>query len=300
MLGIIVRAGRVLVAWRDGRRHQGGRLEFPGGKIEQGESPEQALRRELMEEIGVAAEVGAPLIRFSHDYGDCRLLIDAREASIVGDPEGADGKIEWRLVETLLPGEFPPANLAILNALKLPRAYAILSGAAPFEQEFEHLLESGVRLILFRAKAIAGERYLQLAGHLCARAREAGVGLLLHDRPEAVAPLMASGVHLSQEGFSVACREKERPVSPGCWFAVSCHTLGEVRRAEAAGVDFCVLGPVKPSPGHAAAIGFDAFEEIVAHAHIPVYALGGMSVGDLGEARARGAQGIAGIRCFAP
>ncbi len=359
VLGVVARAGRVLVAQRDARRHQGGRLEFPGGKVERGESPEQALRRELKEEIGIAAEVGAPVIRFTYDYGDRRLLLDVREARTDQDPGAgaAAGRLAWRPVNTLSAHEFPPANRAILNALKLPHEYAITPAAplAQIERRCEYLLAggvagcrsevpqqkaepaaenrsplegapaergpaggkygkrcgrapedngstprfrlaSGVRLIVLRAKDADAGGYRLLAARVAAKAREAGAELLLHDRPEQVGPCGAAGVHLSQAAF--ARLGEKRPVPPELWFAVSCHGRGELRRAEAAGADFCVLGPVKPTPGHAASLGFIAFEEIVRDARIPVYALGGMAREDLAEARARGAQGIAGIRCF--
>ena len=296
VLGVALRGGQVLVAWRHEQRHQGGCFEFPGGKVEQGESPEQALRREWMEEIGVAVKVGTPLIRFTHDYDDRRLLLDVREVSIENMSLMREGQgIEWRRIETLSPHEFPAANRAILNALKLPRTYAISSSARALERHFDQLLVSGVRLILFRAKEIEDQEYRRLAKHFVVRARAAGAQLLLHDRVADVEACGAAGVHLSQAAFM---RIRERPLPREYWFAVSCHSGHEIHCAEETGADFCVLGPVKPTPDHAIAFGFDAFEEIVAKACIPVYALGGMHKQDLHEARVRGAQGIAGIRCF--
>ncbi len=308
VLGVIVRDGRVLVAWRDRRRHQGGCLEFPGGKVEPGESPEQALHRELMEEVGVDAEVGAPVIRLSHDYGDRRLLLDVREAYIDVDPAAAEGRvIEWRPIGALSPHEFPPANRAILNALKLPHEYAITLASPPearsaasvasLERHFEQLLANGVRLVVLRAKGLDDEYHRPLARRLAGRARAAKTQLLLHDRPGQVEALGAAGVHLSQAAFAQV--GNMRPVSSDRWFAVSCHDADEVRHAEAAGADFCVLGPVRATPGHEAPLEFSAFGNIVARANIPIYALGGMEREDLAEARAYGAQGIAGIRCFA-
>ena len=303
VLGAIVHDGRLLVARRNAHAHQGGKLELPGGKVEPDESPEQALRRELREELGVTAGIGAPVIRFEHDYGDRHLLLDVREARIGNEPP-AGSEVQWRVIEDLSPDEFPPANRAILNALRLPREYAITPAAMPVEteQDCKRLLAANVRLILLRAKEFDDESYRRTAVRLVACAREAGARLLLHDRPHAVETLGAAGVHLSQRGFAQYAK-RGRPVALERWFAVSCHDLDEVQRAESAGADFCVLGPVRDTPGHGSSpgrpMGFPAFGEIAAAARIPVYALGGMNYKDLAEARARGAQGIAGIRGFA-
>ena len=62
--------GRVLIARRPDRAHQGGRWEFPGGKLEPGETSQQGLARELREELGVQVLASEPLIRIRHDYGD--------------------------------------------------------------------------------------------------------------------------------------------------------------------------------------------------------------------------------------
>ena len=310
VLGVTVRDRQVLVAWRDKTDHQSNCWEFPGGKVESGESPEQALRRELIEELGVVAEVGMPIINFTYDYGDRILLLDAREAHITDDSviSCQNRLIEWRQIETLSTDEFPPANRAILNALKLPHFYAITptislrdtqSACIALEHRLKHLYMNGVRLILFRAKDSTNEDYLRCAEYLAGLAQEKGIYLLLHDQLEAVGHLGATGVHLSQCGFERWIKMKEKSSIPrDCWVAVSCHSLEEVRRAEAANADFCVVGPVKETPGHTSSLEGSTFENIVAQANIPVYALGGMCHEDLSQVRQCGAQGIAGIRCF--
>ena len=312
VLGAVRRDGRVLVAWRDEHRHLGGCWEFPGGKVKPGESPERALCRELNEELGVVAEVGAPLIAFVHDYGDRKLLLDVREARIDtridGDPAAGVRRVEWRAVERLSADEFPPANRAILNALKLPHEYAITPAPAvgratrdaqgTLERWLDKTLAGGVRLIVFRAKHADDRSYRRIAESLAARARDAGAQLLLHDRPQDVECLGAAGVHLSQRAFRRRFAGSSVPRRSSGWLAVSCHDAEELRAAGRAGADFCVLGPVRQVPGHGEPMGFGAFERTVRAASVPVYALGGMRREDLAEARARGGQGIAGVRCF--
>lgn len=58
-----------MIAQRPTHKHLGSKWEFPGGKVESGESPPDALRREITEELGCEIEIGEPLPRFTHDYG---------------------------------------------------------------------------------------------------------------------------------------------------------------------------------------------------------------------------------------
>jgi len=115
-LAIVVRDGKVLVARRADDRHLGGTWEFPGGKIEDGEEPEAAARRELREETGLTANDLEPLIVFVHDYPDRRLRFHAfvaREAT--GEPGS-----EWTFMSSSELGklEMPEANRAIVRALR--------------------------------------------------------------------------------------------------------------------------------------------------------------------------------------
>ena len=309
VLGAAVRDGRVLVAWRDERLHQGGCWEFPGGKVEPGETPKQALRRELFEELGVAGTVGEPLIRFTHDYSDRVLLLDTYRVRI-DRPEPLEKcrrAVRWRVIRGLRADELPPASRSILNALRLPEFYAITppglvlaaqDADGGLEAYFGRLSETGVRLALLRAKGVSADDYRRLARRGVECADKVGLELLLHDLPESVASLGAAGVHLSREGFS-RWGKRKRTLASRFWLAVSCHDAAEMRAAEEAGADFCVLGPVGATPGHARAMGAGAFRGLVERARIPVYALGGMRRKDAAWIRSCGGQGVAGIRCFA-
>src|SRR5690554_3990427 len=84
---------QILLALRPSDKHMGGLWEFPGGKCEANESPEQALMRELYEELGIVIENPQPLIQVRHDYPDLHVLLDVYEVrSFNGQAHGAEGQ----------------------------------------------------------------------------------------------------------------------------------------------------------------------------------------------------------------
>lgn len=111
----------VLIALRPAHSHQGGLWEFPGGKVEAGESVEQALNREFEEELGVSVQACTPLIQISHDYSDKSVILDVwRIEKFSGIPQGKEGQaIEWRALSKLRATDFPKANERIIRALSL-------------------------------------------------------------------------------------------------------------------------------------------------------------------------------------
>lgn len=116
--GVIERDGQVLVTQRAAKAHQGGLWEFPGGKLESGESAEQALVRELAEELNIQVTQQAPLIEISHDYGDkqVRLFVFVVRA-FEGEPQGLEGQpMQWVAAADLNTLSFPAANLPIIQA----------------------------------------------------------------------------------------------------------------------------------------------------------------------------------------
>lgn len=113
---------RVLVAQRPAGKSFAGQWEFPGGKLEPGESPEAALVRELAEELSitVAAADLAPLVTIRHPYPDFDLeMIVFTATHWTGTPRGAEGQaIRWATVATLAGLDMPPADVPIVKALQ--------------------------------------------------------------------------------------------------------------------------------------------------------------------------------------
>src|SRR5690606_31469442 len=105
-------ADRVLVSQRARHLHQGGLWEFPGGKVEAGETVRQALDREIAEELGLDVLQAEPLLDIRHDYPDKAVLLDVwcvREFD--GEPHGREGQ-PWQWIEAgaLHTLAFPAAN----------------------------------------------------------------------------------------------------------------------------------------------------------------------------------------------
>ncbi len=302
-IGLVRRADSVLTSVRRPEVHQGGLREFPGGKIEPGESPERALARELKEETGVVARNSEPLIQFPWRYRERRLRF---HVFTVRDFDGAprlagDNDLRWTKIEALRAPDFPPASRAMINALRLPDRYLITPNVehpARFLQCFRRALERGVRLAVFRDNRLDDDDYEELARRMATDAAAFHARVLLHDRDPALLAhpgAGAAGVHLSAAALR---RCRRRPVAAGRWFGASCHNADELKTAASLDADFAVLGPVRETPGHPGArgLGWDAFATLVQDAPMPVYGLGGLGPEDLAQCRHHGGHGIAAIR----
>ena len=112
-------AGLILLTRRPESAHMGGLWEFPGGKVEPGESPTAALGRELGEELGLVAEIGAPLTFAVHEEPGMRILLLFYAAVIVsGRPEGLEGQeIAWVASADLASYPTPPADRELVRRL---------------------------------------------------------------------------------------------------------------------------------------------------------------------------------------
>ena len=147
--------GRVLVALRPQNVHQGGLWEFPGGKCEPGESIDEALRRELQEELGIRVSEHAPLCCIRHDYPDKRVLLEVRRVlAFTGEAQGREGQpLRWADIMSLDPAQFPAANAAIIQRLQMPDRIAITAPAsdlAGLRQQMSGLLQQKLPVIHLR------------------------------------------------------------------------------------------------------------------------------------------------------
>ena len=116
-VGVIQRGEQIFISKRPDQLHQGGRWEFPGGKVEQGETVLAALGRELMEEVGLQVLQATPLMQLEYAYPEKTVLLDVWLVSqIEGAGEGLEGQqVAWVHHSELADYQFPDANQPILQ-----------------------------------------------------------------------------------------------------------------------------------------------------------------------------------------
>ena len=119
-VGVIKAGNTLFICKRPDDKHQGGLWEFPGGKVESGESVFEALKRELHEEVALTINSSSELMVIEHDYGDkCVKLAVHLVTDFSGDAHGAEGqKSAWVEIAKLDEYNFPAANVDIINKVK--------------------------------------------------------------------------------------------------------------------------------------------------------------------------------------
>lgn len=288
--------GKVLLAQRLSGTPYAGFWEFPGGKLEAGESGRDALLRELAEELGIVVTRAAPWLTQRYDYPHAHVELEFfRVFGWRGEPHGRDGQaIAWQQPAAIEVSPLLPANATVLRALLLPPVYAISMaedlGEAEFLARAVIALDAGVELIELREKSFTPERLHALADRLLAITEPHGARVLLNGDADTARALGCAGVHWSAARLMAG---RSRPHDMLC--AASAHDAAELAQASSLGVDFAVLGTVHATPSHpdARPLGWRRFAELVTGSPLPVYALGGLAKSDLDTGIAHGAHGIA-------
>ncbi|WP_371373545.1 8-oxo-dGTP diphosphatase MutT [Thalassotalea aquiviva] len=119
-VGVIYKDCKFFLTKRHEHAHQGGKWEFPGGKVEAQESVHQALHRELQEEVDIDVLAVKPMIDVTHDYGDKQVRLEVFLVDqFVGEPNALEGQQQgWFSFSEILTLDFPAANLAIIDKLR--------------------------------------------------------------------------------------------------------------------------------------------------------------------------------------
>ncbi len=296
-------AGRILIAQRPQGKHLAGMWEFPGGKLEPGETPLTALERELDEELGIAVDPLSfeALVRIPWNYGERGMLLEAiLVRAWTGEPKALDAaEIRWLDPRDIDPVLLAPADRPILAATRLPSHYPITPADVSADDAVVLLrsaLARGERLLQLRLPALPVDAVRAVATRVLPELRALGATLLFNRDIEAARTFGEGiGVHLAASQLHAL---EDRPLPLSQIVGASCHDAAELARASALGCDFATLSPVHPTASHpdAEPLGWPRFAQLAEAASLPVYALGGLGPDDGMDARLHAAQGGAGIR----
>jgi len=289
-----------LLAQRPEGKVYAGYWEFPGGKLEAGENPLAALKRELHEELGIEVEAATPwLVReFAYPHATVRLhfwRVTAWQGEITPHEHKS---IEWlrvgarKSVDPIL-----PANAPILKALALPPVMAITNMSENGEDteltRLENAVARGIRLFQLRDKCLAPIERAWFAQAAREMVRHSGALLFVNDDEGLARSIGANGLHLTASNLRRCWLRPDLE-----WAGASCHNEEEIERAIKLDLDYITISQVLPTFSHPdrLCLGWERFAELAANSPLPVFALGGMKMEMLQEAQQHGAHGIALMR----
>lgn len=299
--------GDACISLRHEHSHQGGLWEFPGGKIEDDETVEQALLREIKEELNLDIDGSRPLITIPHDYMDKKVCLHVNKVlSYQGQASGLEGQeVRWVPVNELSSYKFPAANQAIIKAVQLPDRY-LITGKFVDEDDFlmklDNALNDDIKLVQLRLKDddLNKDRVQSLIQKTSERCLRAEAKLLFNiplDYLNTVdmSVIRFDGFHADSKTLKAISQRPDAGL-----FSASCHNLEELDKAIKLEADFVVLSPVQKTASHPEmqAMGWQQFSHMLEKCTMPVYALGGVSQDDMENAWLHGAQGIAAISAF--
>lgn len=288
-----------LLAQRPNGKPYAGYWEFPGGKVEAGETVLHALERELHEELGIEVITAYPWLTHIHAYSHATVRLNFfRITAWQGALHGKENQqLSWQIPASLSVSPILPANTFILRALQLSPVYAISNaaelGVETFLERLHIALENGLKLVQIREPGLSHKALRELSLRAINLAHKYGAKVLINRDIELADEIGADGVHLN--GVQLAACNSRPNVA---WCAASCHNADELQKANNLGFDFVVLSPVLPTLSHPDAkhLGWQTFSSMAANSAIPVYALGGLRCDDMEQAWLHGAHGIAMLR----
>ena len=300
-VGVVQRGGKVLVGQRTVQDRYFQKWEFPGGKLEVGETAELALYRELKEELAIEVSQSRSLISLTHDYPDRLVRLSVfLVTDFDGEPTGVEGQaLQWVDASKCLELDFLDANQPIIDAIQLPSLYVIsniqqygldktLAVLDGLEQEYDSHFAFQLR---------EPDKTDEELSEILSQIREVTKSqfIFLNGAPEKAKDLGFDGVQLNRHRL-IDYTNSSKEIDSTLWIGASCHNIEELKLAEKI-ANFVQLSPVMPTSSHpkSDSLGWKEFAKLSELVRLPCYALGGMIESDIEQSFSQGAQGISAI-----
>ncbi|MBF0338222.1 MAG: thiamine phosphate synthase [Nitrospirae bacterium] len=166
----------------------------------------------------------------------------------------------------------------------------------PLEEAVEEAFRAGLKAVQLREKDMTGREVLALATKLRELSARYGAKLFINDRVDVALLVGADGVHLGQSSMPIPV--VRGLVGENVLIGQSTHSLDEATEAARKGADFITLGPVYETPSklmYGAPVGIETLQKVRKKVKVPVFAIGGIKVDNVGDVMGSGADGIAVI-----
>lgn len=290
-IGILVHNNHILVGWREENQHQGNKHEFPGGKVEAGETPVEACRREICEEVGLNLENWKKFDVIRHEYDDVIVQLHFFIAYVsYEDSQKVVAPWKWIERDQLLNLNFPKANTGVVKRLYWQRLIKISHDLSSLNNI------SDDRLLYWRI-AESEFSHEEFSQYSIEKLSKIIVNINIFNQLGELQKNAIQTIHLKQDQLFKLNRNN---LDSSKRYIAACHNLEALKHAEQIGCDAVFLSPVFATETHpdAQGLGWKSFTEMALQVNLVIFALGGVSPELLNDAQNNHAYGVAGIRSF--
>lgn len=317
-VGVVEKQGKVLLAFRDASKHQGNRYEFAGGKVEEGETPLMALKRELQEELAIDVKQAVRLMQITHDYGDKQVVLHVflikqfvvkQPLGELGDTGNEGQALIWVDAKQLHQYPLPEANKKIVEFLqhgylshRCCISYPLAAFTTPEHWLAHHIEQLPLQALCYIRPQANDLTNIKVIQQLLEQRKDIqAIVNIDYFTQLSTSKYTIRAWHLNQNQL-LQLQPTSHQLMVGQVYIASCHDSKSVAKANqmAAYLNAILLSPICTTQTHPLAIplGWQGFSQLAHQSCLPVYALGGLMPADIAQVWQQGGYGVAGIRHF--